>query len=233
MTTKLSVKVKMKISKTSIITAPPITEQVVELLRDSILRGEYGPGAKINEVELSERIKVSRSPIREAIQRLSKEGIIRLIPHKGAFANVPNTIEISELFEVREPLEVLAAGLAAKRASVQQLNQLTEYLKKTEAAIGENAYEKYPWDLDFHRQIAKFSNNSILENQISEINVKLQLVRFFSGTGVGRASQALAEHEAIVNAMKKQDINLAKRMMKLHIFRSRKNIFTYTMAEAN
>ena len=90
-------------------------EQVYHVVRQSILKGDYKPGKKLNEVELSRNLKVSRSPIREALQRLDNEGLVELQPRKGAVVTCLTGEKIEELFEQREALEGMAARFAAQK----------------------------------------------------------------------------------------------------------------------
>src|SRR5215218_7099701 len=91
-------------------------EQARTLLRRSILNGVYGPGQRLKEMEISRVLGISRSPVREAIQGLANEGLVRIAPQKGAFVANLNATEVAELYEVREALEIMAVRLAAERA---------------------------------------------------------------------------------------------------------------------
>ncbi len=119
----------------SITTAPSFTEQVSDSIKDLILRGVYEPDQRLNEKEISRSLGISRSPIREAIQRLNNEGLVRLSARKGAFVASLNLNEIMELYEVREPLEVAAVRLAADRADQSQLNYFSNSLQQTKILI--------------------------------------------------------------------------------------------------
>lgn len=205
--------------------SPTIADQATDILRDMIQNGAYGPGVRINEVELSKQMGISRGPIREAIQRLVKESILYFVPRKGAYANFPSNQEINHLFEVREVLEVLSVDLASQRMTSLEANEITNLLNNVKPSILKNDYDLYPWDFDFHNKIAESTKNLVLKNQLYEINGRLELVRKISGYKQGRAINALHEHTAILEAVIKGDATLAKDKMQKHIKKAKVNFF--------
>lgn len=205
-------------------TVPSYAVQVGQMLKKSILNGVYGPGSRLNEAELAESMGVSRSPIREAIQRLAKEGLVELVPRKGSFVTSLKLDEVKELFELREVLEIKAAELAAQRISNQELSQLSKLLVDTSDLIKRKKYRQYPWNLDFHKQIASCAKNRYLLEKIYDTNVHLLLVRHKSGLETGRAEKALQEHKRIFEAIRNKDAGSAGQFMKEHIRFSRENI---------
>lgn len=200
------------------------SEQVFNFVKESILKGVYKPGQKLNEIELSQTLGVSRSPIREALQRLDNEGLVKLQPRKGAVVHCPSTREIEELFELREALEGMAVRLAAARGEEGEIRSLTDFLEETKRAIAKDMYSFYPWDLDFHFQMARCARNGKLEESIKKLNSQLTLARYLSGREMGRASEALMEHMQIVEAVKERDARKAKKRMITHLNNSRKNM---------
>ncbi len=205
-------------------TVPSYAVQVGQMLKKSILNGVYGPGSRLNEAELAESMGVSRSPIREAIQRLAKEGLVELVPRKGSFVTSLKLDEVKELFELREVLEIKAPELAAQRISNQELSQLSKLLVDTSDLIKRKKYRQYPWNLDFHKQIASCAKNRYLLEKIYDTNVHLLLVRHKSGLETGRAEKALQEHKRIFEAIRNKDAGSAGQFMKEHIRFSRENI---------
>lgn len=193
------------------------TDQVFNSIKEIIIRGDYQPGQRIGEVELAKHLGVSRSPIREAIQRLGQEGLVTLIPHKGAFVTSLSLNEIGDLIDVREALEVKAVILASERANEKDLKGVSDSLNAARNALINNRHTQYPWNLDFHLQIAKCSKNKKLQQKVYEINAQLLLIRFKSGSEKGRARQAYAEHSEILKALQKGDAAKAKALMKRHI----------------
>lgn len=189
-----------------------------------ILNGTYGPGQRLKEVEISQALGISRSPVREAIQALANEGLIKIILQKGAFVANFDTNEVKELYEVREALEVMAVKLATERAKDPQVEELEGFLKDTEAALDSNESTNYPRALDFHKQIADLGHNQKLAEKVAEINSQSELVRLRSASAPGRATQAYEEHIAIFDAIRQRDSEEAMRQMRRHIRNGKANI---------
>jgi DNA-binding GntR family transcriptional regulator len=202
----------------------PLTEQIYKALKEGILKGDILPGQKLNEIDLSNSFGISRSPIREAIQRLANEELIKIIPYKGAEVIQLEIDEINELFDVRIALETMAVNLAIEKVDQSQFQPISDLLISTKLAIEENSYSLYPWDLDFHVQIARCSKNSKLEQSISRVNSQLLLARSLSGREIGRAAEALNEHTEIWKALQKKDLKKVQKSMIQHLKNSRKKI---------
>ena len=200
------------------------TDQVFNSIKEIIIRGDSQPGQRIREVELAKNLGVSRSPIREAIQRLGQEGLVTLVPHKGAFVTCLSLNEVADLVDVREALEVKSVILASERADEKDLKGVSNSLNTAKHALIDNRRTQYPWNLDFHLQIAKCSKNKKLEQKVYETNAQLLLIRFKSGSEKGRASQAYAEHSEILEALQRRDAAEAQALMKKHIHIFYKNI---------
>lgn len=209
-----------------IINVPSHTIQIHEIMKESILGGKYKPGDRLNETELAESLGVSRSPIREAIQRLAMERLVELVPRRGVFVAKLTLEMVEELFELREVLEIKSAELAAIRITEDELNKLSKLLVDTSEAIQRKQYRQYPWNLDFHKQIANCTRNRYLEEKIYDINAHLLLLRQKSSAEIGRAAKAFQEHNKIFEALKKRDANLANQLMKEHIHLSKKNVIS-------
>lgn len=191
--------------------------QAGDVIKHLILNGTYQPGQQLKEVELSKSLGISRSPVREAIQSLAREGLVDIVPHKGAFVETFDPSEIRELFETREALETMACRLAAERAKPAQLDELEKLLEDTANFLEREQAFSYPRDLDFHLQICKASHNRKLEDRAFEIETQLQLARSRSASEPGRASIAYREHEAILIALKQRDPEASEQKMREHI----------------
>ncbi len=208
----------------SIRTVPPFTDQVCGLIKNVILNGTYRPNQRLKELELSRSLGISRSPIREALQRLANEGLVKIVPRKGAFVQDLSLKEVQELFEVREAAEMMSIRLALERAEPEDLLQLSEFLHLTKNAIEKDQYSMYPWDLDFHLQVAKCAKNKKLEDYVYQVNAQLLLARYRSAQVSGRALEALNEHLAIFEALRTRDSRRAEKLMADHLHRSKENM---------
>jgi len=192
-------------------------DRVLEYVREQILSGHYLPGQRISEVELAEALGISRSPIREAFRRLATEGLVHIAPYKGATVATFDEETVRELFELREAVEGMAAGLAAQRAKEDQLGEMEQLLDATRRSLGGREGSGYPHDHDYHRLIVAMSGNRMLEQKALEINAQVILARSLSGSYGDRAARALEEHAAIFEAIKAGDAELAEQRMRRHI----------------
>ena len=193
------------------------TEQAREVIRHLIFSGNYKPGEHLKEAKISQTLGISRSPVREAIYGLASEGLVRLVPQKGAFVSTFDVAEVRALFGVSEALESLAARLAAEKADRGQLGELLECLKATEDALDAAPSALYPRDLDFHQRVCRLAGNEKLLDHVSQIHTQLHLARSRSSSRPGRARQAYEEHLAIYKALKERDPNKADEAMRHHL----------------
>jgi DNA-binding GntR family transcriptional regulator len=226
-----------KLSKNSV-NSYSVTDQITAMIRKIILKGELKPGDRLNEVQISEALEISRSPVREAIQRLVKEGLVVLVPRKGAFIRKLNSKEVEDLFEARVTLETKAASLAAQRVSESQLNKFSSILDRTESALINKESSKYSLvfyslDFDFHLKIATFTQNAVLEAMIQELNAKLRLVRHRSGAEISRAREAFEEHKKVFECIKRRDSDAAFKTMQRHLMTAREAILKIIPGESD
>jgi DNA-binding GntR family transcriptional regulator len=229
--------IKEKFSKNSV-TSYSVTDQITALIKKIILNGDLKPGDRLNEVQLSEALQISRSPVREAIQRLVKEGLVVLVPRKGAFIRKLAVKEVEDLFETRVTLETKAASLAAQRASESQLNKFSSLLDRTESALKNEESNKYALgfyslNFDFHLKIAGLAQNAVMEAMIQELNAKLRLVRHRSGAEISRAWEAFEEHKKVFECVKRGDSDSAFNAMAKHLMKAREAILKILPEESN
>lgn len=209
----------------------PKADRVVELLRDLLTNGELQPGERIREASLATRLGMSRSPVREALQRLTNEGLIELLPRRGAFVKAIRDTELRELFEVREALESQAAYLASMRATTDELAELANLLEESRRRIAAHDPNAYSGELDFHWRIGELAGNSKLLEKLREIQLQVRLARTLSAADPKRALGALGEHRIIVAAMQGRDHVGALNAMRDHIRSSCTNSWRIFHAE--
>ncbi len=202
--------------------ARTFSDTAIQLLRERILMGQYGPGERLNELALSEQFRISRSPIREALKVLAGQGLVQIVAGRGAFVTDFEPDEIRQLGEVRVALESRAASLAAARATSQQLETIGGLLTVAEATVEHDAI--YPPDADFHAAVIEASCNARLVAVASDINTQFRLARARSGRQPERAPAAYKEHIAIFEALKARDANTAAEAMETHLTNSTNNI---------
>ncbi|KOO06430.1 GntR family transcriptional regulator [Vibrio hepatarius] len=201
------------------------SETLTESLVEAIVNGEIAPGSKISEPELAKRYQVSRGPLREAIMRLEGLSLIERIPHVGARVITFSPEKLIELYAVREALEGMAARLAARHITEEELVGLKHLLSTHSNHIEEvegSSYFHQHGDFDFHYRIIKASRNSKLISLLcNELYHLLRMYRYQSPRSQSRPKEALNEHKFILQAIENRDEELAEMLMRRHISGSR------------
>jgi DNA-binding GntR family transcriptional regulator len=191
--------------------------KVQERLQQLILTGAIQAGSRLNESEIAVELNVSRGPIREAIQRLSSDGLVVMEPHRGAFVRSLTADDVAELYEIRTALEVQAARLAARRAPESLHHKLRELLEQTSEIVEGDGEAHYPSSLDIHQVVVSGCGVPRLERAALAVHKELALARARSGYEPSRAKTALREHYIIVQAIISGDEDAAAEAMYQHL----------------
>ena len=202
-----------------------LRDQVYDILKKRIIFRKIGSGKKINEEELAKALGVSRTPIRETLLRLEHEGIVKIIPRRGAFVVSQSDDKVSDLLQVREVLEGLVARLATENMKNELLDHLRLCLEKVSSADNdEDRLLKYtPADIEFHALLLEACDNKLLKNMMESVNVHLQMVRLRTVALPGRPEQTVREHYEILAAIQKRAPDLAEKRMREHVASVRKD----------
>ena len=196
----------------------PLREIVFETLRGAILDGALKPGERLMEVQLAEDMGVSRTPVREAIHKLELEGLVLMIPRKGAYVSGISSKDIADVFEVRASLEALAAGLAAERITEEELEALNRFMVQVTINSEVGDFEKVVQsDTNFHEQIYRASRNNRLVQIINNLRDQIQRFRSASLSHPGRIKETLEEHKNLLEAISERDIITAQTLAQEHI----------------
>ena len=176
----------------------PLREIVYEELRNLILTGKIKPGTRMMEIELAEDMGVSRTPIREAIRKLEKEGLVVIEPRKGAYASEVSVKDMEDILEVRANLEGLAAYLAAERMTESEKKALEEIKDKFRQAVIEgNMAEMIANDTKFHHMIVESSRNNHLIHMVEQLQELVLRFRYIYYKDFKRAEDMIPEHKRI------------------------------------
>lgn len=198
----------------------PLREMVYEELKMQILKGSIIPGTRMMEVELAEEMGVSRTPIREAIRKLEKEGLVTIEPRRGAYASMISTEDMVEILEVRQDLEGLAAYFAADRMTKSQMEELKQVSNSYNEAVKEGNMEAMiKHDTRFHHIIVESCRNKILVQMIEQLQELVLRFRYIYYDNFKRAENMPEEHEAIVAAIAEGDADKARAAADIHIER--------------
>lgn len=193
-------------------------ELIYTTIKDEIISGVLPSDMPLREIDLAQRFNVSRTPIREVLHQLAVEKLIRIIPNSGAYVGAFTWEAATEVFEVRQGLEVMAAGLAAERISSESLEKLEELYCEMEHLVEENDGEKYAQaDEAFHEIINQSSGNSFLIEMIHSVNDRAKLSKLRRDSyqhGTMRIS--LQGHREIIDLLRKHDGENASKKMGEH-----------------
>ena len=196
----------------------PLREIVYEQLKMQILVGKITPGTRMMEVELADEMGVSRTPVREAIRKLEKEGLVVIEPRRGAYASDISVKDMVDTLTVREDMEGLAASLAAQRITPEEVEELVEITKGYSDAINAGDMEKIiHYDEMFHKRIVALSDNKTLI-QLSETVQELALrFRYLYYDDFSRYENMPIEHKNIIDAIKSGDSEAAREVADRHV----------------
>ncbi|MDD6389565.1 MAG: GntR family transcriptional regulator [Firmicutes bacterium] len=198
----------------------PLREIVYEELKAQILKGDIKPGTRMMEVELAEVLGVSRTPVREAIRKLEKEGLVKIEPRRGAYASELSVKDMVDILEVRQSMEGLAAYYCAQRINDEQKEQLRDYALAFNEAVEEGVYEDMiSYDTKFHHLIVECCDNDILVHMIEQLQELVLRFRYLYYSDFKRAEQMPAEHHEIFEAVASGDAERAREAAALHINR--------------
>ena len=198
----------------------PLREVVYEELKALILTGKIIPGTRLMEAELADSMGVSRTPIREAIRKLEKEGLVTIEPRRGAYASQISTEDMIAILEVRQNLDGIAAQFAASRATPEQLELLKSFAEKFNQALKEgNTQNMINFDTQFHRTIVDASHNKVLVQIIEKLQELVLRFRYIYYDDFKRAENMPAEHKDILDAILIKDGEVARAAADVHIDR--------------
>lgn len=203
----------------------PLREVVCETLREAIRSGVLKPGERLMEIQLSDELGVSRTPVREAMRELELEGYVIMLPRRGTYVANISIRDINEVFEIRTTLDALASGLAAERITEEELEQLERLL----VSIGENIEKRnmkkvVEDDMEFHDLLYKASRNQRLVSIISNLREQMTRFRSMSMSYPGRLKKTLKEHSRLVEAIAQRDVELAQKLAVEHMENSEQTL---------
>ncbi len=205
-----------------------LAEELRLQLADEIVRGVLAPGAALDETELAERFKVSRTPVREAIRQLAASGLIEARPHRGAVVARPDEERLVGMFEAMGELEALCAGLAAERMLPAERSALeaTHERLRTLIHVGD-PQSHHEVNEAFHGIIYAGAHNDYLAEMAVATRARVQPVRRAQFRNLGRLAKSYAEHDRVVEAILRGDRPAAAAAMHSHILTVREEYEAY------
>lgn len=195
-----------------------LRERIYEEIVRMIVSGELPSGAPLDEKALTEMLQVSRTPFREALGTLAKEGLIEIKPYRGFFVRSFSRKETNDLYELRKTLECMAVELAVPHMSDVHIAQFERLLDEAVAALKRGDMVTYGQrDRAFHETIAELSGNAALIETLSRLALQVQIGRTIANQSREFAKRAATERDEILTAFRKRDIKKASALMRDHI----------------
>ncbi len=196
----------------------PLRDVVFNTLRDAILRGELVPGERLMEIQLAEQLGVSRTPIREAIRKLELEGLVLMIPRKGAEVARISEKNLRDVLEVRRSLEELASELACQRITDEQIAELEAAQQRfIEAVDNGDATQIAETDEAYHDVIYNATNNDRLVQILNNLREQMYRYRLEYIKDESKRQILVVEHDQILKSIKNRHVEEARRSMREHI----------------
>lgn len=197
-------------------------QEVAVRLRQRIVEGQLGPGAKLNERELAELLNVSRTPLREAIKMLAAEGLVELLPNRGAVVAQMSEQDVADTFEVIAGLEGQSGELAAQRITEAELAEIRALHYEMMAAFTRRDLPTYyRLNAQIHTQINAAARNPVLAQTWRNVNARLQALRFRSNFDEAKWKRAVKEHERMVELLAARDAVGLRALLVEHLMHKR------------
>ncbi len=204
-------------------TQPPaeprlLTAEVVDRLRDMIVQGELPPGGKLNERVLCERLRTSRTPVREAIKYLASEGLVELLPNRGAIVTPITPATVREMFELLGALEALAGELACTKASDAEIAEIRGLHFQMLAHHARSELAPYfRCNQEIHMRLVESAGNTTLANTYRALNGHVRRARYMANLSRERWDHAVEEHQKILDALARRDSALLPVLLRSHL----------------
>jgi DNA-binding GntR family transcriptional regulator len=197
----------------------PVREQTVNALREAILSLELKPGQRLIEREFIDRLGISRTTFREALRQLSTEGLVTVVPQKGARVSSPSLAEATDLYLIRAALESLVVTRFIERATEEEVEALTKTIDEFDLAVSRTTDTTELLDAkeQFYRVLLTGSRSEVLEQTLNGIKARVRSLRSRSLSKPGRALETAAELRAVVDAIVVADAQLASELCAQHV----------------
>ena len=202
--------------------------RVFRRLRNDILSGVYKEHDELRETTIGEELGVSRTPVREALRQLELEGLVTIVPNKGAYVTGISKKDVHDIYKIRSMLEGMCARWATRYITPEQIGELEEVILLSEFHLKrkneEKAVQVSELDGKFHKVLYEASNSRILEHLLSDFHKYVQMARTHSVESRERAEKSIEEHRAILEAIKGKDEDQAERLANAHVMKAMENL---------
>jgi DNA-binding GntR family transcriptional regulator len=213
---------------------PPIKSQkisdiIYNLLKEKIVSKEFPPGSRLDLTDIEIQLEVSRTPLKEALNRLEMDGLVNIMPRYGTFVTDPTIRDISDSFDLRELLEIYAIEIATKNATDQDIENMKEIVEEMgQKASSNDKSSAYPYYLEldnlFHKNIVALCGNKRLIEVHSRENLHSQMARVRFRRIEEELLLTQKEHEQILSALEQRDISASIKELKNHLDRAKHSL---------
>ena len=198
--------------------------KVYDRIREDILNGVYKEQEELKEATLGEKMGVSRTPVREALRQLELEGLVEIIPNKGARVTGITKKDIEDIYQIRYLLEGLSARWATEHVTEEQIDKMEETLYLTEFHAKKGNYTQvYDLDSQFHELMYEASGSKMLNHILSDFHMYVTRIRKTSLASDNRSKNSTDEHRAILDAIKERNADKAEECAHNHVMSTIKN----------
>jgi GntR family transcriptional regulator, gluconate operon transcriptional repressor len=198
-----------------------MAQEVAQDIKNAIIKRTIKPGEKLNETQIAKLMGISRSPVRDALQQLGKEGVVVNIPYKGTFVNILGVKDVEDMYELRAVLESYALEKVIKSNNKKLIKILRLIVDEIEEAISQKNLEKLSKkDVEFHRRICHFTNNKKLIEIWEGFQTQFEILISLESSFYERLQLLADEHEELLSLIVKGKIREAQEKDKAHIIQA-------------
>jgi DNA-binding GntR family transcriptional regulator len=207
-----------KVQDVTLIVRRPLHEEAADRLRDLIVQGRLAPGTRLNERLLTGQFGLSRTPLREAFKLLATEGLVELLPNRGAIVSHVDPVRLAETLAVMGALEALAGEFACRNATDGQISEIRSLHYEMLANHARRDLAGYfKFNQAIHLKIVKYSGNTVLYNSYRQLNANVRRARYMANLSQERWDAAVREHGEILDALAARDVSRIKMLLADHL----------------
>lgn len=207
--------------------------EVYRFLKDKLINLEFRPGHLLSESELVSQFNLSRTPVRSALSRMERDGLVEILPRKGALVKFLSMKDIKEIFEIRKALEGAVVGLAANNPDSEGLNRFEEFYLRALNDPDKDVEKISSLGMKFHEFFVINAGNERIRKILDDLRAQLSICRVFflnqdSNVQPSRSIESIREHLSIIEAIRKGDGELAEKRMKEHLAKAESFTFSFS-----
>lgn len=206
--------------------SPSLDKLAYDQIKEAILTFKFLPNQALIEGELASQLGISKTPVRDALMRLEKEGLVVRVAYKGTYVSDINNDDMANIFQIRMALEGLAIRLAARRLTADDLRHMADLLESHKGALAARDFTRVSKiNSEFHNVIISGCANPLLQQMLLNLDDHLKRYRLLSISQGVRMDKSVPEHQAIFNALQERDPDKAEQAMRAHLESAMKDLY--------